>query len=205
MYRPALVHRLSVHARGRLAKLVHTCVAHRAIVRAMTSVNGRMDKLGRCLVAALLAVALGGCDDREQDEGADGIGNDSLGGDDLGGDDGLGELDPRCQSLCSSEEPECTDGVDSCELECQVRVVGMSSICATCLLDNANGGSCGLGGLCCPNPNSRRPCSIVRQAAKVAWASTPPVSTRSVHRCARAMILPVARTPNSAWPSAKSA
>jgi hypothetical protein len=36
--------------------------------------------------------------------------------------------------------------------QCEARVSGVSGLCALCLLDRANGGSCGSGQICCPHP-----------------------------------------------------
>ena len=71
-----------------------------------------------------------------------------------GGDDdmSLGTIDARCTALCKSSEPTCTDDVTDCQQLCQVRVADMGSLCATCLLDHANGGVCGGGQVCCPDP-----------------------------------------------------
>ncbi len=72
---------------------------------------------------------------------------------DGGGGGGLGQLDPRCESLCADSDVACAAEVTRCQPVCQVRVTGMSALCATCLLEGSNGGSCGPGGPCCPNPN----------------------------------------------------
>ena len=73
-------------------------------------------------------------------------------GGDGGGNQELGQLDPRCESLCMSSDTACSPDVTSCQPLCQVRVAGMSSLCATCLLDRSNGGTCSSGTLCCPHP-----------------------------------------------------
>jgi hypothetical protein len=70
-----------------------------------------------------------------------------------GADNGLGQLDPRCQSLCMSSDTACSADVTACQPLCQLRVAGMSSSCATCLLDGSNGGTCSSSSLCCPRPN----------------------------------------------------
>jgi hypothetical protein len=70
------------------------------------------------------------------------------------GDDGmsLGTIDARCKTLCASNEPTCGSDVTTCEQECQVRVQDMKPLCGTCLLENANGGECTTGQICCPRP-----------------------------------------------------
>jgi hypothetical protein len=64
----------------------------------------------------------------------------------------LGPLDSRCTALCASSDNACTSNVAQCQPVCQVRVAGMSSLCATCLLQGSNSGACGGNGPCCPNP-----------------------------------------------------
>ncbi len=76
----------------------------------------------------------------------------SCGGDDGDG-NGLGELDPRCGALCDEEDAACSDEVTECEQLCQVRIAGVASPCATCLMENAHLGDCGGGGPCCPDPD----------------------------------------------------
>jgi hypothetical protein len=70
-----------------------------------------------------------------------------------GGGDTLGTLDPRCSALCASSDATCSGEVTDCQNLCQVRVAGMASTCATCLLDGSNGGSCAAGQTCCPDPH----------------------------------------------------
>ncbi len=65
----------------------------------------------------------------------------------------LGPLDPRCQSLCQSSDASCASDVADCEPRCQIRVAGMSDACATCLLDQADKGTCASGAPCCPSPH----------------------------------------------------
>jgi len=69
-----------------------------------------------------------------------------------GDDDDLGQLDPRCEALCSDDDATCTADVTECEQVCQARIAGVSASCATCLLDNSNGGTCAGGETCCPDP-----------------------------------------------------
>ncbi len=68
-----------------------------------------------------------------------------------GGSD-LGELDPRCEALCSEQATDCSDAVSECEQLCQVRIAGVSDLCATCLVEDAQT-DCGGSSLCCPNPS----------------------------------------------------
>jgi hypothetical protein len=84
--------------------------------------------------------------------GGDGTGASGSGGNGGGG-VGLGQLDPRCESLCDDSDAACSADVVECQQECQVRVAGMSGLCATCLLEGSDGGTCGSGGTCCPNPS----------------------------------------------------
>ncbi|HEY3354580.1 MAG TPA: hypothetical protein VGQ83_15115 [Polyangia bacterium] len=91
------------------------------------------DCLRACVVVALLVLGSPGC------------------GDGSGG-GGLGALDPRCDALCAESDPACASAVTECQSVCQVRVAGLASLCATCLLEGANGGTCGGGGPCCPAP-----------------------------------------------------
>lgn len=60
---------------------------------------------------------------------------------------------PICADICKSDEPSCSTEVASCLSQCDARVAGVSGLCALCLLDNANGGTCGSGMVCCPNPH----------------------------------------------------
>lgn len=69
-----------------------------------------------------------------------------------GGDDMLGELDPRCEALCSHDDDACADDVTQCQQLCQVRIAGVESLCASCLLEDAHLDACGNGGPCCPDP-----------------------------------------------------
>lgn len=70
---------------------------------------------------------------------------------------------PMCAALCSSDEPACEDGVASCAQSCQGRIMGVSGLCATCLLEGAYGGPCAEGALCCPGrpefPQGARDCA----------------------------------------------
>lgn len=70
-----------------------------------------------------------------------------------GGVDEEVEIDGRCRALCSDSDESCSADVTSCELVCQSRIAGVSSLCATCLLEGANGGACDGGGPCCPDPD----------------------------------------------------
>src|SRR5688572_2730113 len=110
----------------------------------------------RALAALVLLVGHFACGSEPQTSGGgDGGGGDGGGGDGGGGSggNGLGQLDPRCASLCEDSEAACSARVVECQRECQIRVAGMSGLCATCLLEGADGGTCGSGGLCCPNPS----------------------------------------------------
>src|SRR5438105_2266581 len=64
----------------------------------------------------------------------------------------LGPPDPRCESLCASTTASCSMAVTDCQQECQLRVANMTPTCTTCLLDQANGGTCSSGMTCCPSP-----------------------------------------------------
>jgi hypothetical protein len=68
---------------------------------------------------------------------------------------GLGPTDPRCESLCASNDMSCANDVAECKPVCQVRVAGFSAPCSTCLLDGAHGGACSPGVPCCPDPQFR--------------------------------------------------
>jgi hypothetical protein len=65
---------------------------------------------------------------------------------------GSGALDPRCESLCATTATDCNAKVASCEAVCQIRVTGMAPTCATCLLEQSNGGVCADALTCCPSP-----------------------------------------------------
>ena len=62
-----------------------------------------------------------------------------------GGGDGGGNVDPRCNSLCTIDEPEvegafdiCSDrSAQQCKQECTVRIADANSLCASCLLEQA--------------------------------------------------------------------
>ena len=60
---------------------------------------------------------------------------------------------PLCTDLCASTEPTCTAQAQSCLDQCEARVNGVSGLCALCLLDGANGGTCTSGQICCPSPH----------------------------------------------------
>jgi hypothetical protein len=64
----------------------------------------------------------------------------------------LGEIDARCKSLCASSEASCSMDVTTCEQDCQLRVQNMAPLCATCLLESSNAGTCSQGQVCCPSP-----------------------------------------------------
>ena len=71
---------------------------------------------------------------------------------------------PICTDICSSGEASCSAEVMSCLAQCDARVHGVSGLCALCLLENANGGSCGSGMVCCPHanfPTSTETCASV--------------------------------------------
>jgi hypothetical protein len=70
-----------------------------------------------------------------------------------GGSTSLGQLDPRCETLCASNVGSCSTAVTDCQQECQLRVANMTPTCTTCLLDRANGGTCSQGAVCCPSPD----------------------------------------------------
>jgi hypothetical protein len=72
------------------------------------------------------------------------------GDDDDGG--GLGALDPRCEALCADGQAACSGDVAACQTQCQVRVAGLASLCASCLLQDMDTGACLPGALCCPDP-----------------------------------------------------
>ena len=77
------------------------------------------------------------------------------------GPDPFATIDARCKALCMSDEPTCSTDVTTCEQECQLRVAGMQSLCATCLLENSDGGDCASGEICCPDahfPNGALDC-----------------------------------------------
>ena len=66
-----------------------------------------------------------------------------------GGDsDPLAGADPRCAALCAPEEPAvdgafdvCSaDAVRSCVDQCETRIAGVESVCASCLLEDAEFG-----------------------------------------------------------------
>lgn len=60
---------------------------------------------------------------------------------------------PICTAICTSSEPSCSADVTSCLAQCDARVSGVSGKCALCLLENANGGTCNSGSVCCPHPS----------------------------------------------------
>lgn len=57
----------------------------------------------------------------------------------------LGGVDPRCESLCAVQEPSlagahdiCSQAsADRCKADCNARISGVTSLCATCLLEKA--------------------------------------------------------------------
>lgn len=59
---------------------------------------------------------------------------------------------PICTDVCASNEPSCSAAVTTCLDQCEARVHGVTGLCALCLLDGANGGTCGSGQICCPHP-----------------------------------------------------
>lgn len=60
---------------------------------------------------------------------------------------------PICNDICGSSEPSCGSDVQSCLDACDQRVAGVSGLCALCLLEGANGGTCASGQICCPSPH----------------------------------------------------
>ena len=66
--------------------------------------------------------------------------------------DSIGDIDARCTALCTSSEPTCSADVTTCEQECQLRVQNVQPFCATCLLEDSNGGECSVNQICCPSP-----------------------------------------------------
>ena len=60
---------------------------------------------------------------------------------------------PICNDICASHEPTCSAQVQSCLDACDARVAGVSGLCALCLLEGANGGTCASGEVCCPSPH----------------------------------------------------
>lgn len=60
---------------------------------------------------------------------------------------------PVCADICASSEPSCTAQAQSCLDQCEARVHGVSGLCALCLLEGANGGTCASGSICCPSPH----------------------------------------------------
>jgi hypothetical protein len=63
----------------------------------------------------------------------------------------LGDIDARCKTLCASTVASCSTEVTNCEDECQLRVANLAPLCSTCLLENADGGTCSSGMTCCPD------------------------------------------------------
>lgn len=67
------------------------------------------------------------------------------GGGGASGDGGSGNADPRCVSLCQIDEPSVEGAYDICSAEsaalcieeCEARISDATSICASCLLENA--------------------------------------------------------------------
>jgi hypothetical protein len=71
---------------------------------------------------------------------------------------------PICTDICASSEPSCSTAVTSCLQQCDARVRGTTGLCALCLLQDANGGTCASGQTCCPSPEfptSATSCSSV--------------------------------------------
>jgi len=60
---------------------------------------------------------------------------------------------PICTDICSSAHVECASDVQTCLQQCDARVAGVSGLCALCLLEGANGGTCVSGQTCCPSPH----------------------------------------------------
>ncbi len=60
---------------------------------------------------------------------------------------------PICNDICASSEASCGSDVQSCLDQCDARVAGVSGLCALCLLEGANGGTCTSGQTCCPSPH----------------------------------------------------
>jgi hypothetical protein len=94
----------------------------------------------RVTLPALLLATLLGCGGDDDGDGGD-------------PGDGIGDIDPRCASLCEEEDQSCAADVSLCEDVCQSRVAGVSSLCATCLLEGSDSGECSSGGPCCPDPD----------------------------------------------------
>ena len=86
-------------------------------------------KTGKFFVFVALATAMFGCNTTE----------------DLGDGDESGTGDPRCESLCVVQEPSLSGAYDICSAEsaavckedCAAHIAGVSSLCATCLLEDA--------------------------------------------------------------------
>ncbi|MDQ3033570.1 MAG: hypothetical protein M3Y87_14215 [Myxococcota bacterium] len=61
--------------------------------------------------------------------------------------------DSRCEAVCadSATDPTCDPGVRRCEIECNARVEGLTSLCSACLVEGAGRGGtpCLPGGVCC--------------------------------------------------------
>jgi hypothetical protein len=73
---------------------------------------------------------------------------------------------PICTDICASSEPSCSADVSACLAQCDARVHGVSGLCALCLLEGANGGTCAGGDVCCPHPQfptSTETCASVCQ------------------------------------------
>ncbi len=58
---------------------------------------------------------------------------------------------PLCLDVCSDEDPACAEDAAACLAECARLIEGVSGYCATCLLEEANGGACAGGASCCPS------------------------------------------------------
>lgn len=71
---------------------------------------------------------------------------------------------PVCAHLCASSDSACSMESAACLQQCEARIQGVSGLCALCLLDGANGGTCGSDGPCCPHadfPTAVTACSTV--------------------------------------------
>src|SRR5688572_9341943 len=62
-----------------------------------------------------------------------------------GSDDPFADADPRCAAICMIDEPSVSGAGDVCNLDsaalcvdtCQVRITGVDTLCASCLLEGA--------------------------------------------------------------------
>lgn len=85
--------------------------------------------------------------------GGGGGGSGGAGGGAAGDDAGpAAAVDERCVALCEDDAPECADAVADCRAVCAARIDGLEGLCRACLLEDANGGACSAGSLCCPDP-----------------------------------------------------